>query len=182
MSDGFSSQILYLLTTGKHVKIGVSADVPSRIRSIQTGNPLPVQILRTWHHPRARLVEQTVLSACSLAVTSGEWLALAEYLAIRIVEVVIAGFEVRSVEATVTPVQEKPLGVLQGEDGCFYGNLPLPKGWMDHDVVATSATGARFVGRFKGFWAKWDVDCVGNLMRTLPQGWSSIECNKLIRE
>jgi hypothetical protein len=103
-----SGELLYLLQAGdREVKVGVTKNVPARIAALQTGNPQPIKVVRVWHHPKARLIESAVLSACEINITSGEWLALDPDHAERIIEVIIGSFEVTHCREIVRDKPEK---------------------------------------------------------------------------
>lgn len=67
---------VYFITNGVHVKIGKSKDIQKRLASLQTGSPLPLELLgfipcsdekeRTW-------TEAMIHEECLDQVVHGEW-------------------------------------------------------------------------------------------------------------
>lgn len=70
----------YILTDGQFMKVGITVDVRSRIRTLQTGNPRPIRLLhrrRFRTNPEAKEFESEAIEyLSSLGLSSGggtEW-------------------------------------------------------------------------------------------------------------
>lgn len=67
------SEYLYLIRCREAHKIGVAADVRSRIASLQTGNPYKLELVECFQFPNAELVEKALHQRFAEYRTLGEW-------------------------------------------------------------------------------------------------------------
>jgi hypothetical protein len=71
-------QYLYLICSGESHKIGVANDPRSRIKELQTGNPVSLQMVYCFGFQNAFSVEQSIHQRFSEKRVSGEWFSLSE--------------------------------------------------------------------------------------------------------
>lgn len=68
------NSLIYVITDGKHVKIGRSHDIKARKASLQTGCPVPLVCLATFHPRRsAGYIEEMIHLILAGWRVSGEW-------------------------------------------------------------------------------------------------------------
>ena len=70
---------LYLISAGDHIKVGIAMDVEKRVRSIQTGCPVPISVLKVYE--KSNEVEERMIHALLGDLrTNGEWFLLTDEL------------------------------------------------------------------------------------------------------
>ena len=69
---------LYVIEGGGFFKIGISTNVPSRFSGLQTSNPFPLRLLKSWQTDEAENYEKRLHRKFSRFRKSGEWFALPE--------------------------------------------------------------------------------------------------------
>jgi hypothetical protein len=72
----YPTETLYFLQCGNHQKIGVSRKFESRLSSIQSANPFPVDVIKTVQCLDAKRHESHILAKYHLYRVSGEWFKL----------------------------------------------------------------------------------------------------------
>lgn len=75
LNDGYAEQMLYVVGTvpDAPVKIGISDDPMRRLRGIQTGNPLKLQVFQVWAVTHPVPIEGSVHIALAEQRMVGEW-------------------------------------------------------------------------------------------------------------
>jgi hypothetical protein len=74
---------IYVIGSSDKQKIGISADVSQRLKSLQTGNPEPLIIHHTVAVPddRAYMLEQKIHKELSYLRMKGEWFRMSPSMA-----------------------------------------------------------------------------------------------------
>jgi hypothetical protein len=72
---------VYAIRAGEQVKIGMTGNLPSRIRSLQTGTGHPIKVVQVWDEPEAAAVEATMHAALEPYRLMGEWFHCSDELA-----------------------------------------------------------------------------------------------------
>jgi hypothetical protein len=67
------AEYLYLVRCNDLVKIGITNDVEYRLRTMQTGNPYPLELILQFEYKSAMLVERVLHSKFSKFRVRGEW-------------------------------------------------------------------------------------------------------------
>lgn len=71
------SYYIYAMSAGSHVKIGYSSDIQSRLKSMQTAQPVPVKVIWTLcvgtSESEASKVERNLHKICKEYKVLGEW-------------------------------------------------------------------------------------------------------------
>lgn len=60
-------------------KIGVTKDLITRLRNIQTGSPLPIELFGFWHSKRSSVVESIIHSRYKQFCIGKEWFKFSSY-------------------------------------------------------------------------------------------------------
>lgn len=88
--EAATHQSVYVVKGGwKHIKIGISTNVPERLRGIQTGCPFPVKLLSQWRTPHARKVEKAAHDALVKYRSAGEWFNIPTNVGIAVVDTLV---------------------------------------------------------------------------------------------
>ena len=80
---------LYVLSAHRHIKIGFSKDVKSRITSIQTGCPHRVRLIKSWRSPYARFIEKLAHTIFAKWRVAGEWFDLPPKVATSAIDLLV---------------------------------------------------------------------------------------------
>lgn len=80
------SGFVYVLASSGMAKIGITQDVPKRLRAIQVGSPWPVDLVRSWEVTDHRKVERRAHERLAYARESGEWFRVPCQIAVEAVE------------------------------------------------------------------------------------------------
>lgn len=95
---------VYVVRSGKFVKIGHSRNVPKRIAGLQTGCPLTVRLVRQWVSHMAPEIETRAHKALSEYRLEGEWFDVPAQVAVSVVGAYIAA-NPRNPAAAVEPTR-----------------------------------------------------------------------------
>jgi len=82
---------IYVFECGGRCKVGFSADVKSRLKILQSGNPFKINLIRTFSVPqvRVRAVEAKVHRVLRRASVGGEWFQVTQNQAVRAINAVL---------------------------------------------------------------------------------------------
>lgn len=69
-------QSLYLIKCQQYYKIGVAADVESRLAQLSTGNPFPLEVETVYTFDNAEVVERAIHQKLKSKRVRGEWFEL----------------------------------------------------------------------------------------------------------
>lgn len=77
---------VYLLRTNNQYKIGIAKDVNKRIRQLQTGNSLEIELISAYESPYAQKIEKTLHNRYSYVKEIGEWFTLSVLEEVNFIE------------------------------------------------------------------------------------------------
>lgn len=77
--QGNKQQVLYVIGNPKHriAKIGITTNLPARLRTIQTGHPFRLEVL--WSCPGGRRLESWLHEGLAARRLTGEWFDFGEF-------------------------------------------------------------------------------------------------------
>jgi hypothetical protein len=67
---------VYAIRDGEHVKLGVASNVTLRMFSLQTGNPRPLTLVRSWLVQNSQAIEEALHERYAALRLRGEWFAM----------------------------------------------------------------------------------------------------------
>lgn len=98
-------QSIYVISGGpKHIKIGISNDVSHRLKTIQTGCPFRVRLVKSWRSPYARKIEVSAHTVLAKYRATGEWFGLPQTVACAVVDGLVRA-RPRSPDAEPRPIK-----------------------------------------------------------------------------
>ncbi len=71
---------VYVVQCGEFTKIGIATWVKTRVMSLQTGNPEPIQLLKSWRSRNAGAEELKLHKHLRKYRVRGEWFKLPSHL------------------------------------------------------------------------------------------------------
>ena len=71
-----SAGMIYVIQSGDYTKIGIAGAVPGRMRELQVGNPIELQLLHHWPSERAEADEYSIHQHLREWRVRGEWFKL----------------------------------------------------------------------------------------------------------
>lgn len=72
------SSLIYLIKAGDYTKIGIASDIDKRVRQLQTGNPLPLEVIFTCNVDNAKDIESKLHIKYYKVRMVGEWFKLSD--------------------------------------------------------------------------------------------------------
>jgi hypothetical protein len=101
---------LYIVRCNDLYKIGIATDIDSRLASLQTGNPYPLEVEQCFEFANSTSVEQVLHQRFSAKRKLGEWFSLtgADLLAVYSICVMLGGkVKQESPSEPTTGIQDK---------------------------------------------------------------------------
>ena len=80
---------VYVMSGGKHIKIGISTDVKKRISAVQTGCPFRVEIVKAWPTNQPSKIEVAAHEVLRKYRTAGEWFNVPTPVGVLVIEALL---------------------------------------------------------------------------------------------